>query len=57
MTEAEKDAAFDKLHAVYAPRALQDILEMRGLYIKLVRRRDAGLQRKQFVFFFFVCCL
>jgi aarF domain-containing kinase len=34
-TDAEKAEAFDRLHKVYAPQCLKDILAMRGLYIKL----------------------
>lgn len=34
-SEAEKNRAFDALHEIYAPKAYQDILRMRGLYIKL----------------------
>lgn len=35
LPEEEQREAFSRLHRVYAPLALQDILELRGLYIKL----------------------
>jgi aarF domain-containing kinase len=35
LSEEEKDKRFERLHQIWAPKALQDILEMRGLYIKL----------------------
>ena len=49
--EAEREAAFDCLHEKYAKKAYEDIIAMRGLYIK-VRRAASRVLSAAGGFFF-----